>query len=340
MNNIKVSVIIPVYNAENFLDECLVSICNQSLREIEIICVDDGSTDFSGNILTRYADKDTRIKIISQLNKGVSAARNTGLRNACGEYITFVDADDYIDVNMLNKLYISAQKDNAEIVVFGGDVVPVISPENEWVLAYLNVHDKFYSAFDPDILFNKSGAIPFMCNKFYNHKFLLENKLWLNETLKLGEDQAFQFIAFPCAKRILFLSDKFYHYRALNNQSTVYKYAQMEKRKCKQHLKMLEVILNEWSQRDFLEELRNKFAYWMLQFMYIDICRMRTINKYVICRKTIKIMKRYNLVQEWRNNEYQEMYRYIKGFSKKYIYFFELTKAIIKKFIKMVKLYD
>ena len=115
----KISVIIPVYNSEKFLKKCLDSIINQTLNDIEIICIDDGSTDKSLRILNNFADKDNRITIINQKNSGPSAARNKGIENAKGEYIGFVDSDDWIDLDFYEKLYNSAKKHDADVAVCG-----------------------------------------------------------------------------------------------------------------------------------------------------------------------------------------------------------------------------
>ncbi len=96
MNNSMISVIVPVYNVEKYLSKCLDSIINQTYQNLEIICVDDGSTDSSPMILEEYAKKDSRIKIITRQNGGLSAARNTGVKNATGEFVSFVDSDDWI----------------------------------------------------------------------------------------------------------------------------------------------------------------------------------------------------------------------------------------------------
>ena len=98
-NQVFVSIIIPVFNAAPYLDKCLSSVTNQRLKNIEIICVDDGSTDRSLEILSKYEKNDARIRIIRQKNSGVSAARNKGILNAKGEYIAFLDADDFVDKN-------------------------------------------------------------------------------------------------------------------------------------------------------------------------------------------------------------------------------------------------
>ena len=112
----KVSVIIPVHNTEKFIEKCLDSVCNQTLSDIEIICINDASTDNSLEILKRYAAKDDRIKIVNfEENKGAAAARNTGIDAATGEYIGFVDSDDFIDAEFYEKLYNKAVDENADV---------------------------------------------------------------------------------------------------------------------------------------------------------------------------------------------------------------------------------
>ncbi len=110
----EISVIIPIYNVEKYLARCLDSVVNQTLTDIEIICVDDGSTDKSIVIAKEYAEKDNRISIIHQENKGVSAARNAGMKIASGKYISFIDGDDWIDLDFLEKLYNAAESSGAD----------------------------------------------------------------------------------------------------------------------------------------------------------------------------------------------------------------------------------
>ncbi|MBO7641698.1 MAG: glycosyltransferase [Alphaproteobacteria bacterium] len=111
---VKISVIIPVYNVEKYLARCLDSVTKQTLKDIEIICINDGSIDKSVSIVEQYAKKDKRISLINQENKGLSAARNTGMRVARGKYISFVDSDDWIDLDFLEKLYNAAESCGAD----------------------------------------------------------------------------------------------------------------------------------------------------------------------------------------------------------------------------------
>lgn len=114
----KVSIIVPVYNVESYLDECLTSLVNQSLNDIKIIIVNDGSTDSSQKIIDKYALRyPEKIMALNKENGGLASARNFGLQYAQGEYVGFVDSDDYVDVNMYNEMYNLAIKNNADLVV-------------------------------------------------------------------------------------------------------------------------------------------------------------------------------------------------------------------------------
>lgn len=116
--NIKVSVIIPVYNSAQYLTKCIESMLNQTLKEIEIICVDDGSTDESLAIIKNYKKLDSRIKILTQENKYAGVARNNGMRIAKGEYLFFLDSDDFSSDTLLEKVYFKGKDTNADVVFF------------------------------------------------------------------------------------------------------------------------------------------------------------------------------------------------------------------------------
>ena len=118
MNEPKISIIVPIFNGELYLEECLNSLVNQTFNDIEIICVNDGSTDNSMKILEDFQKKDSRIEIISQPNQGVSIARNNGVNQANGEYVLFVDSDDWLDLDACAELYSNAVSNDSDIVLF------------------------------------------------------------------------------------------------------------------------------------------------------------------------------------------------------------------------------
>lgn len=145
MNEIKVSVVIPVYNVEKYLEECLDSVINQSLKDIEVICIDDGSTDYSSNILNNYLIKDNRIKIISKEHEGVGFARKSGFELTSGEFIFFMDSDDFLEFNALEKLYENAISNNSDVVFY--KIIMYNHLTNKQ--SYLN------PGFDFDLIFNE-----------------------------------------------------------------------------------------------------------------------------------------------------------------------------------------
>lgn len=146
MNNVLLSVIVPVYNVEQYLSKCLDSLINQTIEDIEIICVNDGSTDNSLEILTNYAQKDKRIKVLNQTNKGQSAARNLAISTAAGEYLGFVDSDDWVDLDFFEKLYNAAKKYDADIACAGfkrcGKIKKTVRKSFKEEKIYTDINDK------------------------------------------------------------------------------------------------------------------------------------------------------------------------------------------------------
>lgn len=167
----KVSVIIPVYNTEKYLAKCLDSVCNQTLSDIEIICINDCSTDNSINILHEYAAKDNRIKIINfEKNKGVSETRNAGIENAIGEFIGFIDSDDYIDEDFYEKLYNKAIETNADSVK--GNIYNV--ENNKIVLTDFYNKNKDIRANKTNFLYGFTSAI-YKTNLIHKYNIIFPN---------------------------------------------------------------------------------------------------------------------------------------------------------------------
>ena len=174
---IKVSVVVPIYNAEGFLRECLDSLVNQTLRDIEIICVDDGSTDRSGLILSHYRQEDRRITLIRQENSGSGAARNRGIRSARGEYIAFLDADDfYPEAETLEKLYEAAVRHG--VLICGGSF-SVLWPDGTVVTQFDEARYWGYTFFENGLRQYRDYQFDFGYHRFlYRREFLLEKGLF------------------------------------------------------------------------------------------------------------------------------------------------------------------
>lgn len=172
----KISVIIPVYNVEKYLKRCLDSIINQTFKDLEIICINDGSTDNSAQILDEYANKDSRIKIITQPNSGLSATRNKGINIAQGEFISFIDSDDWIAENFYEKLYKTAIKYDADMAVCG--IIRLNEYRKKYLLQFQkeiileNSDKKFEICNIPDINYVWNKIYKLDKIRKYNLKFL------------------------------------------------------------------------------------------------------------------------------------------------------------------------
>ena len=226
MGTKKISVIIPVYNVEKYLRECLDSVVNQSFKNIEILCINDGSTDSSLKILEEYAQKDDRIVIINQENQGQGIARNKGIDIASGEYIAFVDPDDFIDLNTFEILYNKFKETEVDVIQFDFATCkengkPTRNqPLKKRAKKYLNFNIKNNLIFNWND-FNKkdfTGLRLGTTDKIYSSKFIKNNNIRFAPT-RHGEDNLFSICVLLMAQKILYLNKYFYHYRRRNNSS-------------------------------------------------------------------------------------------------------------------------
>ncbi|MEI0561359.1 glycosyltransferase family 2 protein [Brachyspira pilosicoli] len=231
---IKVSVIVPVYNVEDYLIECLTSIINQTLKEIEIICIDDCGTDNSINILKEYAKKDDRIRIISHKeNKGLGPARNTGIKESKGEYISFIDSDDYISRDYLENLYNTIIKYDTDIVStinikrVVGEAISLYSINiNKYLSIFQKIFNKnhFEGISNANIKDEKENTknYPFVVawNKLYKRSFLLDNDLFFMDIKKGSEDEDFYQRLLLNSPSISYNHKSIYYYRERNYSLT------------------------------------------------------------------------------------------------------------------------
>lgn len=230
-----VSVIVPVYNVEKYLLRCVQSILSQSYKKLEIILVDDGSRDSSARICDQLAGQDNRIKVIHQENQGLGGARNTGLRNATGEFVTFIDSDDYIGITHIEKLYNSAVKTSADVAV--GFYVSV--DENGKIARkknFLKIGEYEREAVFNELLLPMIGTKenhhsdtavePSCCMNLYRLAMIKNNNICFESTKEIiAEDQFFNIDCFVYAQKVVVTEvDDYYYY--VNLQSMTRKYDQ------------------------------------------------------------------------------------------------------------------
>lgn len=214
-DDIKVSVIVPVYNSAPYLRQCLDSIVGQTLREIEIICVDDGSTDESPAILEEYAAADERLRVLHQQNQYAGVARNNGMAQASGKYLMFWDSDDYFDLTALEKMYNQCEADKADICVCGvkrqyDDIGATIVEPNYIRKNCLPESIPFNRETNEEFILN--FATPAVWNKMFRHSFVEEARLSFSPT-KSANDVLFVEVALCSAASITLVQEPLVVYR-------------------------------------------------------------------------------------------------------------------------------
>lgn len=218
--NPKVSVVVPMFCVEQYVEKCVESLLMQTLEDIEVILVDDGSPDQSGQIAEAYAEKDRRVKVIHQKNSGLGPARNAGMKIAAGDYVGFVDSDDWVNPRMFEKLYNVAKKNDADIVASGhcdvanGKVVKIKKHPlaGQTVSSSKDIMRIRKNLYGHGISDSSVEAFPMsVCISIYRRKFLLSNNLFFENVL--SEDTIFNIHAYRYASRISFTDGTDYCYR-------------------------------------------------------------------------------------------------------------------------------
>ena len=214
-----ISIIVPVYQVEKLLERCVNSLMNQSLDDIEIILVDDGSPDKSGEICDRLKEQDSRIQVIHKKNGGLSSARNAGMEASHGKYIGFVDSDDDVEADMFEHMVAAAEAYNADFVMSDyirimrtGERFPVSAKLKKGVYDKEDMRNNIY----PSLIMGENleyGPVLSVWNCIYNQSFLQKNRVKFAEDIKWSEDNLFNAMVGYCADRFVYLKGKeFYHY--------------------------------------------------------------------------------------------------------------------------------
>lgn len=213
-----VSVIVPIYNVEMYLERCINSIINQTYQNLEIILVDDGSTDKSLEICNKSQQKDSRIKVIHKENGGVVSARKAGVQNAKGVYVAYLDSDDWIESDMYEQLVCQIVQNDADIITSGlyrdyqGISIKEFDNLPEGVYDLERIERDILPVFMYTGIFYKAGINIHFCNKLFRRKIALDNQLKIDNTVRIGDDAAFIYPCIMDAEKIIITHKCFYHY--------------------------------------------------------------------------------------------------------------------------------
>lgn len=266
-----VSVVIPVYNVEKYIEECLVSVLNQTLKDVEIICVNDGTPDHSMDIVEKYAKEDDRIVIVNKENGGLSSARNAGLRVATGKYVYFMDSDDYLLENTLEKLCAVAEEKKLDSIFFDADSFFESEELKQAQSSYVKYYHRGTICEDvltgPEFmkrLIETDNWRPSACLQMNRREMLIENDIWFKEGI-IHEDNLFSFQVSLQSKAVTHLPDRFYQRRVREDSIMTTKTAL---RSCYGYLQCIKKGMELVPNRLQEEEL--------IQAYILDLSRMRT----------------------------------------------------------------
>ncbi len=265
----KVSVVVPVYNVEQFLAHSLDSLRRQTCADIEIICVNDGSCDRSRDILSSAQLVDDRIRTIDQPNSGVSAARNAGIAAATGQVIMFVDADDMLEPKACATVLEAFTRYNPDIVTFGASVFPSTS-STQWFDRVLSPRDITYKQYNPALLF-KESSYPFIWHTAVSRNFLHRTGIRFDDSVKFGEDVLFYFEAYPLSRCAVLLSERLYTYRTHRSGSLMRTREDDVILKLREHQIVTRRILSHWEQQGWLQQSAPLIAEWTIDYLVLDL---------------------------------------------------------------------
>lgn len=280
MNNLKVSIIIPVYNVEKFLEECILSILNQTYKNLEIIIVNDGSKDSSMSIIEKFLKKDSRIKVINKKNGGLSSARNSGIEISTGDYLMHVDGDDFIKKDTIEKMVrkIYESKENIDVVI--GDIELKYEGSASKIKKDSNMKDgEIYSGFHYlEKYFFVGKACYSSCNKLWKRSLYIDNNIRHPLEISLGEDSNTVVRLMFHAKKILKLDSSVYNYRINEDGMT-----NSKTKKILEYKKSIELLESYFSQRDMLEYFKKykiSYTFFSLYGHVLYLSKRDILKKY------------------------------------------------------------
>lgn len=272
-----ISIIVPVYNVEKYIDKCINSMLNQTYKNIEIILVDDGSTDNSGKICDEYSQKDNRIKVIHQKNAGLSEARKIGYQKSTGGVIGFVDSDDFVEENMYEAMLKKMDEVNADIVFCDYNSITKGKTDKR----YFGKESKILNKDDGLKYLANDEIKSFMCNKLYKRKCIKESDFYNGNVL---EDYLCMTDIFNRSDLIYYLHSAFYNYvrrdNSLMNKNSLFKYW----RACRYRL--------EWYEKNYNQ--------------YVDLCLNRLVRTSLTCfeNKVLNDSEK-NIIQKYCKNQFK-----------------------------------
>lgn len=301
----EISIIVPIYNVEKYLERCVESILNQTFEDFEIILVNDGSTDKSGDICDRLKFKDYRIKVVHKENGGVSSARNKGLEISNGEFITFIDPDDYIELDALGYIYNLSKDNNAEIGVYKMNTFKIQELKN--INKYKNNVEEFRIYEGDEIIkeyiYNET-FLHSVCNKIYSRSLISKINLKFICDIRYAEDALFNYNILSNCNRLVYSNLRKYNY-CINNGSVVNSVTEKRLDILKAQKQIYFLLKNKYNK--YTEVILNQYANSSI-LIVLDIARESMILKKIDILKKVKntLKKDKDILKDLKINNFKQ----------------------------------
>lgn len=331
--SVLVSVVVPAYNVEKFLPKCIDSLLGQTHNNLDIIIVDDGSTDKTGEIADQYAEKYDNIRCIHKENGGLSDTRNAGLKHAKGEYVVFFDSDDWVENNVIEENLQCMIQNNVEVVVWGyytdfsndnGEVVKSVRVTSKDILCQKNQN--------PEVFLNENvlGLVGYAWNKMYSMKLLKKNRFVFTKGLSLVEDIVFNVPVLIAAEKVYFNGSAYTHYMQRGRVTLGNKY----------YNNFLELKLLACDKRRELltgfglSKQKSENVLWT-NYLYAFISTIRMINRQNNLKNNAKMEMSKVVVNKWQKCSYSKKVR--SKNCRTIILFWMFRLRLIKTILKVIK---
>ena len=314
----QVSIIVPVYNVENYIERCLNSLVNQTFKDIEIITINDGSTDKSLELINKYVKEDIRVSVIDLGDEGVSYCRNLGIEKANGKYIMFVDSDDWIDSNMIEVMYKKAEENKLDLVMCSyirefkdHSKEKIFNLPEEIIYKEDKVKNELLRKLvgpvkeelsNPEML----DALGTVWGKLYRTDILKENKIKFVDLKEIGsaEDTLFNIFTFNYLKKVMFLNKPMYHYWRDNPKSVTSQYNSKLKEQRKVFFKYISDFIKENNfEQVFEEALNNRICTSVLGLGLIECSKNNKISRINKIKNIKKIINEEYIRNAYKNLE-------------------------------------
>ena len=301
-----VSIIIPVYNMEKYLNDCIESVVNQTYKNIEIICVDDVSTDHSLSILEKYANQDTRIQIIrNEKNGGLSFSRNKGFEKARGKYTYYLDSDDCLKADAIEKLYCYAEEYDTDAIYFNSSVfgeVETVGKGPSLQYRLKNISKKVYEGPALFKILNENQVyVNSVWRRFWKTAFLIENDLKFEDAMRTSEDEPFSVRAILCGKRMMIVDEIYHVYRRREGSIST----TADRIIAINEFRGYCILLDFWQKRQFTSDINDVLRRYMNRKL-ITVKRVYMRNKAVISKEDFKSGTEQHLFEVLLLQEYEQ----------------------------------